>query len=78
MCGITAILLKNKTNKVVFKLFDSLIALQSRGQEAAGICTTNNNKFYIKKTVGLIKNLQLKINECKGFIFNLLSVERMD
>lgn len=53
MCGITAIISRNQTNKKsdVFKfLFGSLTQLQNRGYDSAGICGVNEyNKFVVHK-----------------------------
>ena len=50
MCGISAIICKNKNNNSLKILLDSLEQLQNRGYDSFGISFINtNNKFYIHK-----------------------------
>jgi glutamine phosphoribosylpyrophosphate amidotransferase len=42
MCGITAVLLADTKGECGQELFDALILLQHRGQDAAGIVTVRN------------------------------------
>jgi amidophosphoribosyltransferase len=52
MCGIVGIIGKDE---VVSNIFDSLLIIQHRGQDAAGI-VTYSNRFNIKKGVGLVRD----------------------
>ena len=52
MCGISGIFSKNA---VADTIYDSLIHLQHRGQDAAGIATWNNNKVFFKKVTNFTK-----------------------
>ena len=54
MCGVVGIISNNKP--VAGELYDSLIHLQHRGQDAAGIMTYNE-RFHIKKGTGLIRDI---------------------
>jgi len=54
MCGISGIFSKNA---VADTIYDSLIHLQHRGQDAAGIATWDNNKIFIKKDLGLVSEI---------------------
>ncbi len=54
MCGVVGIISSNKP--VAGELYDSLIHLQHRGQDAAGIMTYNE-RFHIKKGTGLIRDI---------------------
>lgn len=54
MCGIVGILAKRNVNQ---ELYDGLIALQHRGQDAAGIMTCEQGKFYLKKGIGLVRDV---------------------
>jgi amidophosphoribosyltransferase len=54
MCGIAGII---NNEDVSTKLFYSLMALQHRGQDAAGIITNNANEFFVKKDTGLAKDI---------------------
>ncbi len=53
MCGVVGI----KSHKpVAAELYESLIQLQHRGQDAAGIITYNQ-RFHVKKGVGLVRDI---------------------
>ncbi|MDO9282623.1 MAG: amidophosphoribosyltransferase [Methylotenera sp.] len=54
MCGIIGIVGKNPVNQL---LYDGLLVLQHRGQDAAGIVTTDGNTFYMHKNNGLVKDV---------------------
>jgi len=46
MCGIIGIVGKNPVNQL---LYDGLLVLQHRGQDAAGIVTCDGSTFYMHK-----------------------------
>ena len=52
MCGIVALF--NPDENVATSIYDGLIQLQHRGQDAAGISTLNENKMHLHKDTGLI------------------------
>ena len=52
MCGIVA--LYNPNENVANSIYDGLIQLQHRGQDAAGISTLNENKMHLHKDTGLV------------------------
>ncbi len=54
MCGIIGIVGKNPVNQL---LYDGLLVLQHRGQDAAGIVTSDGNTFYMHKNNGLVKDV---------------------
>lgn len=55
MCGIVGIVAKSEVNQ---DIFDSLTALQHRGQDAAGIATSNEDgRIYIRKGKGLVRDV---------------------
>lgn len=54
MCGIIGIVGKNPVNQL---LYDGLLVLQHRGQDAAGIVTTDGNAFFMHKNNGLVKDV---------------------
>ena len=54
MCGVVGIISSKKS--VAGEIYDSLIHLQHRGQDAAGIMTYNE-RFHIKKGTGLIRDI---------------------
>lgn len=51
MCGIVGIVAKTHVNQ---SIYDALTVLQHRGQDAAGIVTSDLGKFYLRKDNGLV------------------------
>ncbi len=56
MCGIVGIV-SGSGQYVNQEIYDSLTILQHRGQDAAGIVTTENGRFYQRKDNGLVKDV---------------------
>lgn len=54
MCGIVGILAHEQVNQ---QLFDSLTVLQHRGQDAAGIMTCHQGRFFLRKSNGLVRDV---------------------
>ena len=54
MCGIIGIVGKSSVNQ---SLYDGLTMLQHRGQDAAGIVTCDNHRFYLRKNNGLVRDV---------------------
>lgn len=54
MCGIVAIYSHSPVNQ---KLYDSLISLQHRGQDAAGILTCDHRRLTLHKANGLVRDV---------------------
>lgn len=54
MCGIVGISATVNVNQL---LFDALTVLQHRGQDAAGMVTLENNRFFLRKDNGLVKDV---------------------
>ncbi|MCK5697565.1 MAG: amidophosphoribosyltransferase [Gammaproteobacteria bacterium] len=54
MCGIIAIVANNNVNQ---ELYDGLAVLQHRGQDAAGIVTYDDDRLYLRKGNGLVKDV---------------------
>jgi len=54
MCGIVALYGYSAVNQ---DLYDALTVLQHRGQDAAGIVTEDNGKFYLRKSNGLVRDV---------------------
>lgn len=54
MCGIIGIVAEQEVNQA---LYDGLTVLQHRGQDAAGIVTYNNDRLYLRKDNGLVKDV---------------------
>lgn len=54
MCGIVGILGSKELNQ---ELYDGLTVLQHRGQDAAGIVTSDNNRVYQRKGNGLARDV---------------------
>ena len=62
MCGVLG--LYHNKSEVAEDIYDGLIQLQHRGQDAAGIATLNSSKMHLYKDLGLVtevfKKSQLK------------------
>lgn len=54
MCGIIGIVGRNNVNQA---LYDALTVLQHRGQDAAGIVTCDNNKLFLRKDNGMVRDV---------------------
>ncbi|HUW28355.1 MAG TPA: amidophosphoribosyltransferase [Sulfuriferula sp.] len=54
MCGILGIVSHNPVNQL---LYDGLLVLQHRGQDAAGIVTAEGNTFHMHKANGLVRDV---------------------
>ncbi|NLA89870.1 MAG: amidophosphoribosyltransferase, partial [Alcaligenaceae bacterium] len=54
MCGVIGIHGCSPVNQL---LYDGLLLLQHRGQDAAGIATYQNNQFHIYKAQGLVRDV---------------------
>jgi len=54
MCGIVGIFSYSAVNQ---DLYDALTVLQHRGQDAAGIATEDNGKFFVRKSNGLVRDV---------------------
>ena len=54
MCGIVGIVGKEPVNQAIY---DALIVLQHRGQDAAGIMTIEDNMFNLRKANGLVRDV---------------------
>ena len=54
MCGIIGILSKGPVNQA---LYDGLLVLQHRGQDAAGILTCDDNRIHLRKDNGLVRDV---------------------
>lgn len=55
MCGIIGAVIKN--DFVNQELYDGLVLLQHRGQDAAGIMTCSGNQVFLRKSNGLVSNV---------------------
>ncbi|MCK5461305.1 amidophosphoribosyltransferase [Candidatus Gracilibacteria bacterium] len=66
MCGIIGI--SKRKDSCFTEIYDGLLMLQHRGQDAAGIVTFDDEFFYEKKNSGLIKDVfkYADIQELKG------------
>ena len=54
MCGIVGVVSPSNVNPAVYQ---ALTVLQHRGQNAAGIATCNNGRFYLRKSSGLVRDV---------------------
>ena len=54
MCGVLGIVAKSPANQL---LYDGLLMLQHRGQDAGGIVTAQGNTFHMHKGLGLVSDV---------------------
>lgn len=54
MCGIVGI---SANKPVSHDLYDAMTVLQHRGQDAAGIVTEDNGRFYLRKNNGMVRDI---------------------
>jgi amidophosphoribosyltransferase len=54
MCGILGIVARSPVNQL---LYDGLLLLQHRGQDAAGIATAEHNSFHLHKAPGMVRDV---------------------
>src|SRR5881628_932271 len=54
MCGILVIVARSPVNQ---PLYDGLLLLQHRGQDAAGIVTSERNSFHMHKAPGMVRDV---------------------
>jgi amidophosphoribosyltransferase len=54
MCGIMGVVAKNNVNQL---LYDGLLVLQHRGQDAAGIATAEGATFHMHKGSGMVRDV---------------------
>lgn len=54
MCGIVGIVASNAVNE---DLYNALLMLQHRGQDAAGIVTYDNGRLFQRKSIGLVTDV---------------------
>ena len=54
MCGLVGVVGKSNVN---LALYDSLTVLQHRGQDAAGIVTSDKGKLNLRKDNGLVRDV---------------------
>ncbi|CAM9811340.1 unnamed protein product, partial [Discosporangium mesarthrocarpum] len=57
MCGVIGILLADREANVAQELYDGLTLLQHRGQDAAGIATSDGVKIHLHKDRGLARDV---------------------
>ena len=57
MCGIAGIVAKSPVN---LDLYESLSVMQHRGQDAAGITTCEDGRFFMRKANGLVRDVFFK------------------
>ena len=54
MCGIVGVISKAPVNQLIY---DALLLLQHRGQDAAGIVTMQGTKCYMQKARGMVRDV---------------------
>src|SRR6201999_4620398 len=53
MCGIVGVIAKSPVNQMIY---DALLLLQHRGQDAAGIVTMQGTKCFMHKARGMVRD----------------------
>ena len=54
MCGIVGVMSQTAVNQLIY---DALLLLQHRGQDAAGIVTMQDNKYFMHKARGMVRDV---------------------
>ena len=54
MCGIVGVIAKTPVNQMIY---DALLLLQHRGQDAAGIVTMQGTKCFMHKARGMVRDV---------------------
>ena len=54
MCGLVGMVAQSS---VAYHLYDALTILQHRGQDAAGIATTDHRRLNLRRANGLVRNV---------------------
>jgi len=54
MCGIVGVVSNAPVNQLIY---DALLLLQHRGQDAAGIVTQQERKFFMHKSKGMVRDV---------------------
>ena len=54
MCGVVGVVSKSEVSQTIY---DALTILQHRGQDAAGIATCKDDKFFLRKQLGLVRDV---------------------
>src|SRR5579875_884337 len=54
MCGIVGVISQSPVNQLIY---DSLLLLQHRGQDAAGIATADGSNFHMYKANGMVRDV---------------------
>src|ERR1043166_2322626 len=54
MCGIVGVVAQGPVNQL---LYDALLVLQHRGQDAAGIVTAEADEFHMHKGYGMVRDV---------------------
>ena len=72
MCGIIGVFKHEGPANV--EIYEGLLMLQHRGQDSAGVVTTEWEKFYEHKANGLVKDVfsqQATLDKLKGEFFRM-------
>ena len=54
MCGVVGVVSKSEVSPMIY---DALTVLKHRGQDAAGIATCHQDKFHLRKQLGLVRDV---------------------
>lgn len=54
MCGVIGVVASSPVNQLIY---DALLLLQHRGQDAAGMVTANGKRFFMHKNKGMVRDV---------------------
>lgn len=66
MCGIVGVVSPTPVNQLIY---DALLLLQHRGQDAAGIVTQHDRRFFMHKARGMVKDV-FRTRNMRGLVGN--------
>ena len=67
MCGIVGVISNSAVNQLIY---DSLLLLQHRGQDAAGIVTMQGTKYFMHKARGMVRDV-FRTRNMRGLLGNV-------
>lgn len=54
MCGVIGVMANSPVNQLIY---DALLLLQHRGQDAAGMTTNQGQRFFMHKGKGMVRDV---------------------
>ena len=66
MCGVIGVVSTKPVNQLIY---DALLLLQHRGQDAAGMATANDKRFFMHKNKGMVRDV-FRTRDMRGLLGN--------